>query len=33
MFDLSKDVRIITDFLVNFLKQYPPNITMNVKLR
>jgi len=33
MFDLSEDVRIITDFLVNFLKQYPPNVTMNLKLR
>ena len=33
MFDLSEDVRIITDFLVNFLKRYPPNVTMNLRLR
>ena len=31
--DLSEDVRIITDFLVNFLKPYPPNVTMNIRLR
>ena len=33
MFDLSEDVRIITDFVVNFLKRYPPNVTMNLRLR
>ena len=33
MFDLSEDLRIITDFLVNFLKRYPPNVTSNLKLR
>ena len=33
MFDLSKDVRVITEFLVNFLKRYPPNVTMNLKVR